>query len=151
MRLTRTREELRPKIELMKKGAEEKGVGLRQRDLVASLLVALGNDENEAMRTFAPFIVSILRHLSPHQLKTAGIAQEEIPEIVRRYREKGWEDLPSKVYDLGVIGVEGCIDAFGQVRDAGFIHAKFGGTLGPDKELAIEIFVEKVMPHFSSD
>jgi 5,10-methylenetetrahydromethanopterin reductase len=135
---------------LMKRGAEETGIELKKRDLVASLLVSLAKDENKAMKTFADFITSILRHLSPHQLHELQMSREDVAEVVRRYSEKGWETLPSKVYELGAVGVENCIKAFEEVADAEFTRAKFGGPLGPDREIALEIFAKDVVPHFKS-
>jgi 5,10-methylenetetrahydromethanopterin reductase len=133
----------------IKKGAEAEGVELIRQDLVACILVSLAKDENEAARTFADFITSILQHLSPHQLNELGISPREASEIVRRYPEQGWEMLPSKIYQLGAVGVENCIKALKAVAHAGFTRVKIGSPLGPNKEIAMETFVKDVQPHFT--
>jgi 5,10-methylenetetrahydromethanopterin reductase len=135
---------------LMKKGADSAGIELKQEDLVASILVSLANDENEAARTFADFTASILQHLSPYQLIEVGITPKEVSEIVRRYLEEGWEALPSKIYELGAVGTENCIKALNEVARGGFTRAKIGSPLGPDKEMAMEMFVKSVQQHFSA-
>lgn len=133
---------------LMRKGAELAGVTLKESDLVASVFVSLGKNENEAERTFADFIVSIIPHLSYHQLGELGITKKEISDISQRYSEEGFEALPSKVFGLGAVGVENCLKAVEEVKRAGFARVKFGTPLGPDKETAISIFAKNVIPHF---
>lgn len=135
----------------MKKGAEAAGVELRKQDLVASILVSLARDENEAARSFADFITSILLHLSPHQLGELGISPKEASEIVRRYPQEGWEMLPSKIYQLGAVGVENCIKALNEAARAGFTRAKIGSPLGPSKEIAMQMFVKNIKKQLDSE
>ena len=135
----------------MKKGAEAAGVELRQQDLIASILVSLAKDENDAARSFADFIISILLHLSPHQLDELGISPKEAYEIVRCYPQEGWEMLPSKIYRLGAVGVENCIKALNEIAHAGFTRAKIGSPLGPNKEIAMEVFVKNVRQQLDSE
>jgi len=134
----------------MKKGAEEAGMELRRQELVASIFVSLARDENDAARTFADFITSILKHLSPYQLEELRISANEVSEIVGRYPEEGWEMLPSKIFQLGAVGVENCIKALDEVAHAGFTRAKIGSPLGPEKEVAMEIFAKDVAQHFAT-
>jgi len=135
---------------LIKKGAEAVRAELRQQDLVASILVSLAKDEDEAARAFADFITSILQHLSLHQLGELGISLRDVSEVVRRYPEEGWEMLPSRIYQLGAVGVEGCIKALDEVRRAGFNRAKIGAPLGPNKEMAMETFAKDVAHQFTN-
>lgn len=130
---------------LIRGGAESAGIELRQQDLVASILISLAKDENEAAKAFAEFITAILQHLSPYQLSELGITPKEVFEILERYTREGWEMLPSKIYQLGAVGVEDCFKALNEVNKAGFTRVKVGAPLGPDRETAMKIFVKDVM------
>ncbi len=115
---------------LMKKGAEQARVKLREKDLIACIFVSLAKEENSAAKTFADFITSVLRHLAPSQLQMLQISPKDVAEVIRRYPEEGWEMLPSKIYKLGAVGVERSIKTLNEVARAGFTRAKIGGPLG---------------------
>lgn len=135
-------------LSLMKKGAEQAGVKLRKKDLVACIFVSLAKDENSATKTFADFITSVLPHLAPSQLQTLQISPKDAAELIRRYPEEGWEMLPSKIYELGAVGVERSIKTLNEVARAGFVRVKIGSPLGPNKTTAIEMFAKQVKPQF---
>jgi 5,10-methylenetetrahydromethanopterin reductase len=135
-------------LSLIKKGAKQAGVKPREKDLVACIFVSLARDENSAAKTFADFITSVLQHLAPSQLQTLQISPKDAAEVVRRYPEEGWEMLPPEIYELGAVGVERSIKMLNEVARAGFTRAKIGSPLGPNKEIAMEIFSKEVWPQF---
>lgn len=132
----------------IERGAESTGILINRQNQIASILVSLSRDEQEALKTFAEFIIPMLKHLSYHQLAEIGIDKDDVDEVVRTYSEDGWEAVPSKFYQLGAVGIEGCIKAVNEVSKAGFIHVKIGSPLGPQKEEAINICAREVIPHF---
>lgn len=133
----------------IERGAESAGNFINRQDQVASILVSLSRDEQDALRTFAEFIIPMLKHLSHHQLAGIGISKDDVGEIERTYCEGGWESIPSRLYQLGAIGVEGCIKALDEISKAGFSRVKIGSPLGPQKEEAISICAKEVIPHFT--
>jgi len=72
---------------------------------------------------------------------------KELPDLNKSFSERGWEGLPQKVFKLGVTDVESCIKSIEVAQSAGFGTVKCGSPLGPDKEEAIRILAEKVLPN----
>jgi 5,10-methylenetetrahydromethanopterin reductase len=135
-------------MQAIRRGAEKEGKPVDEKDHIASLLMSLSTDEEKSRKSFAKFMMSILEHLSPHQLKEAGFDSGDVADLLKVYAERGWEAVPEKVYQLGVIDVESCIKSIETASQAGFGRVKCGSPLGPDKEEAMEILAKYVVPHF---
>ncbi|MEM3095838.1 MAG: LLM class flavin-dependent oxidoreductase [Nitrososphaerota archaeon] len=135
-------------LKLIQRGAEKSGLHDIQSEVVASILCSINRDEDEARSGFASFIMHILEYLSPHQLDTHSLTPHEIAEVRRTYSEGGWETLPEKIFRLGAVGVEGCIKTVEMLHAMGYRRVKVGSPLGHDKEEAVRLFAEEVMPHF---
>lgn len=129
-------------------GAKRVGKSLDKSKIVAAFLSLIHKDEQEARRQFAPFLTFIIKYLSKHQLESASITPKDVKEILHRYNEKGWESLPDKVFELGVVGLERCFKVIEELEKLGFRRVKLGTPLGGNKEEAIHLFAKEVMPHF---
>ncbi len=132
------------------RGAKRAGIEVKRSELVASILVSLAKEREEALKSFAKFITSILKYLSPYQLEPAGIHATEVEDLLGTYSEKGWQALPEKVYGLGVTDVESLIRTLEQISRAGFRRVKCGSPQGPDKREALRILAKSVVPRFKS-
>ncbi|MEM0384311.1 MAG: LLM class flavin-dependent oxidoreductase [Candidatus Caldarchaeum sp.] len=115
---------------------------------IASILCAVDKDENEARKNFAKFIVHILKYLAPGQLEYLSIDRKTIAEAEKSYAEGGWEALPSRIYELGAVGVEDVIRKTEALEKVGFTRVKIGSPLGGDLEKALELLASDVLPHF---
>jgi 5,10-methylenetetrahydromethanopterin reductase len=131
-------------------GAKRAGIGVKRSELVASILVSLAKEKDEALKSFARFITSILKYLSPYQLEAAGIHAAEVEDLLETYSERGWQALPEKVYRLGTTDVESLIGALEQISKASFRRVKCGSPLGPNKREALRILAKSVVPRFKN-
>jgi len=134
-------------MEALRRGFRDAGAEVPKEDLIASLFVSLSHEQTASLKSFASFIMPTLRHLSEHQLREAGVSLKELPDLNKSFSERGWEGLPQKVFKLGVTDVESCIKSIEVAQSAGFGTVKCGSPLGPDKEEAIRILAEKVLPN----
>ncbi|MEM4716981.1 MAG: hypothetical protein QW777_06750, partial [Candidatus Caldarchaeum sp.] len=60
----------------------------------------------------------------------------------------GWEALPSRIYELGAVGVEDVIRKIEALEKVGFTRIKIGSPLGRDLEKTLELLASDVLPHF---
>jgi len=135
-------------MQAIRRGANTAGEGVDRQELIASILMSLSTNEEKSRESFAKFIMSVLAHLSPHQLKEAGFDSAEVTDLLKTYAERGWAAVPEKVYRLGVTDVETCVKSIEVASRAGFGRVKCGSPLGPDKEEALAILANRVVPHF---
>lgn len=133
----------------IKKGAKLSNSSLQHDNLVASVFISLSRKNEEAEKRFGDFIISVLPHLSSYQLIESNLSDSEIISIIDVYNQKGWSSLPSKIFELGAIGVESCIKTFESLTKVGFNRFKFGSPLGPDIEESLSIFHDEILPIFT--
>lgn len=115
---------------------------------IASILCSIDIDETNARKSFAKFIIHILRYLSEAQLRKISLDYSEVVSLERLYREEGWEALPEKIYSLGAVGVESLIKTVERLRDIGYTRFKIGSPLGSDAQNAVKLIAEKVINYF---
>ncbi len=115
---------------------------------IASILCSIDTDETNARKSFAKFIIHILKYLSEAQLRKISLEYGEVVLLERVYREEGWEALPEKIYSLGAVGVEGLIKTVENLRNVGYTRFKIGSPLGPDVQKAVKLISEKVISYF---
>ncbi|MEM4494620.1 MAG: LLM class flavin-dependent oxidoreductase [Candidatus Caldarchaeum sp.] len=115
---------------------------------IASILCSIDTDENNARKSFAKFIIHILRYLAEVQLRKISLDYDDVVLLEQIYREEGWEALPEKIYSLGAVGVEGLIKTVENLHSLGFTRFKIGSPLGPEPRNAVKLIAEKVLSYF---
>ena len=136
-------------LNFIKKGSELSNLPIQIDNLVASVFISLSKKTEDAEKRFGDFIISVLPHLSSYQLIESNISDSEIISIIDQYDQKGWSSLPSKIFELGAIGVESCIKTFEYLSKVGFNRIKFGSPLGPNIEESLSIFHDEILTVFS--
>lgn len=77
-----------------------------------------------------------------------SIDQKTVADVEYLYSEQGWEALPSKIYELGAVGVEDSIRKIEALRKIGFTRVKISSPLGSDLESSMRLLASDVLPHF---